>query len=309
MKDILVRGIDNKHNFRVFACSTTNLSEEARKLHNMWPTATAALSRVMSVGVIMGGGMLKDESEHLNIEIDGGGPIGKILVDARANGTVRGFVGDPEVHYEYNDTRKLAVGIAVGNQGTLKVIKGMSMKNDFAGQVPLVSGEIGDDFAYYFTVSEQTPSAVSVGCLVDTDNSVLAAGGLILQVLPKATDEDITFMEQAIGKLPPVSEMIHNGETPYDIFKRISPDIEVLGEKEVKWECGCSREKMYNALYTLTNKDRTEMIEESNGCEICCQFCNKKYHFSGEELQAMNDDILRRFNELNNTNKRKLEHE
>lgn len=309
MKDILVRGIDNKHNFRVFACSTTNLSEEARKLHNMWPTATAALSRVMSVGVIMGGGMLKDESEHLNIEIDGGGPIGKILVDARANGTVRGFVGDPEVHYEYNDTRKLAVGIAVGNQGTLKVIKGMSMKNDFAGQVPLVSGEIGDDFAYYFTVSEQTPSAVSVGCLVDTDNSVLAAGGLILQVLPKATDEDITFMEQAIGKLPPVSEMIHNGETPYDIFKRISPDIEVLGEKEVKWECGCSREKMYNALYTLTNKDRTEMIEESNGCEICCQFCNKKYHFSGEELQAMNDDILRRFNELNNANKRKLEHE
>lgn len=309
MKDILVRGIDNKHNFRVFACSTTNLSEEARKLHNMWPTATAALSRVMSVGVIMGGGMLKDESEHLNIEIDGGGPIGKILVDARANGTVRGFVGDPEVHYEYNDTRKLAVGIAVGNQGTLKVIKGMSMKNDFAGQVPLVSGEIGDDFAYYFTVSEQTPSAVSVGCLVDTDNSVLAAGGLILQVLPKATDEDITFMEHAIGKLPPVSEMIHNGETPYDIFKRISPDIEVLGEKEVKWECGCSREKMYNALYTLTNKDRTEMIEESNGCEICCQFCNKKYHFSGEELQAMNDDILRRFNELNNANKRKLEHE
>lgn len=309
MKDILVRGIDNKHNFRVFACSTTNLSEEARKLHNMWPTATAALSRVMSVGVIMGGGMLKDESEHLNIEIDGGGPIGKILVDARANGTVRGFVGDPEVHYEYNDTKKLAVGIAVGNQGTLKVIKGMSMKNDFAGQVPLVSGEIGDDFAYYFTVSEQTPSAVSVGCLVDTDNSVLAAGGLILQVLPKATDEDITFMEQAIGKLPPVSEMIHNGETPYDIFKRISPDIEVLGEKEVKWECGCSREKMYNALYTLTNKDRTEMIEESNGCEICCQFCNKKYHFSGEELQAMNDDILRRFNELNNANKRKLEHE
>ncbi|MBR3840835.1 MAG: Hsp33 family molecular chaperone HslO [Erysipelotrichales bacterium] len=309
MKDILIRGIDNKHNFRVFACSTTNLSDEARKLHNTWPTATAALSRVMSVGVIMGGGMLKDESEHLNIEINGGGPIGKILVDARADGTVRGFVSDPEVHYEYNDTKKLAVGIAVGNQGTLKVIKGMSLKNDFVGQVPLVSGEIGDDFAYYFTVSEQTPSAVSVGCLVDVDNSVLAAGGLILQVLPKATDEDIAFMEEAISKLPPVSEMIHNGETPYDIFKRISEDIEVLEEKDIAWKCGCSRERMSNALYTLTNKDRTEMIEETDGCEICCQFCNTAYKFSGAELQAMNDEVLRRFYELNEANKRKLDNE
>ena len=309
MKDILIRGFDNVHNFRIFACSTTNLSDKARQLHNTWPTATAALSRVLSVGVIMGGGMLKDENEHLNIEIDGGGPIGKILVDARADGAVRGFVSEPEVHYEYSDTKKLAVGIAVGNQGTLKVIKGMNLKSDFAGQVPLVSGEIGDDFAYYFTVSEQTPSAVSVGCLVDTDNSVLAAGGLILQVLPKATDEDITFMEQAIQALPPVSEMIHNGETPYDIFKRISNDIEVLEEKEVEWRCGCSKEKMANALYTLTNAQRTEMIEETNGCEIVCHFCNQKYHFTGEELQAMNDEVLRRFNALNDQAKKDLSNE
>lgn len=305
MKDTLIRAISNNHNFRLFVTSTTGLSDEARKLHNMWPTATAALSRVMSVGVIMGS-MLKDENEHLNIEIDGGGPIGKIMVDARSDGSVRGFVTDPEVHYEYNDTHKLAVGIAVGNQGTLKVIKGMSMKSDFTGQVPLVSGEIGEDFAYYFTVSEQTPSAVSVGCLVDTDNSVLAAGGLIMQVLPDATEEDITFMEQALASLPPVSEMIHSGMTPTDIAHKIDADIEILGEREVCFRCGCSRDKMANALYTLTNKDRDEMIRESDGCEICCHFCNTKYHFTGAELQAMNDEVLRRFNELNNANKEKL---
>ena len=304
MKDTLIRAISKEHNFRLFVTRTTNLSDEARKLHNMWPTATAALSRVMSVGVIMGS-MLKDENEHLNIEIDGGGPIGKIMVDARYDGTVRGFVGDPEVHYEYNDTHKLAVGIAVGNQGTLKVIKGMSLKSDFTGQVPLVSGEIGEDFAYYFTVSEQTPSAVSVGCLVDTDNSVLAAGGLIVQVLPDATEEDICFMEKVLGELPPVSEMIHSGMTPVDIANKFG-DIEILGETEVAFKCGCSREKMSNALYTLTNKDRTEMIEESDGCEICCHFCNTKYQFTGAELQAMNDEVLRRFYELNNANLEKL---
>lgn len=304
MKDTLVRAISNEHNFRLFVTSTTNLSEEARKLHEMWPTATAALSRVMSVGVIMGS-MLKDENEHLNIEINGGGPIGKIFVDARSDGTVRGFVGDPHVHYEYNDTHKLAVGIAVGNQGTLKVIKGMSMKNDFTGQVPLVSGEIGEDFAYYFTVSEQTPSAVSVGCLVDTDNSVLAAGGLIVQVLPDATEEDICYMEKVLAELPPVSEMIHSGLTPIDIANKFG-NIEILGEHDVSFKCGCSREKMANALYTLTNKDRDEMIRESDGCEICCHFCNTKYQFTGAELQAMNDEVLRRFNELNNANKEKL---
>ncbi len=300
MKDVLVRGLDNEHNFRIFCCSTTNLSEEARKLHNMWPTATAALSRTMSAGIIMAGGMLKDDSEHLTIQINGGGPLGTILVDARANGTIRGMVGEPECFYEYTDQKKLAVGVAVGNEGTLKVIKGMGMRTDFTGEVPLQSGEIGDDFAYYFTVSEQTPSAVSVGCLVDTDNSVIAAGGLILQVLPKATDEDITFMEEALAKLPHISEMIHNGETPRDILKRISDSIEVLEEKDIKWECGCSKEKMKNALTTLTVKDRQEMIDEDHGCEIVCNFCNKKYNFTAEELQEMNDAVLRKFNEVVN---------
>ncbi|MBE6113547.1 MAG: Hsp33 family molecular chaperone HslO [Erysipelotrichaceae bacterium] len=305
MKDTLIRAISNEHNFRLFVTSTTHLSDEARRLHDMWPTATAALSRVMSVGVIMGS-MLKDENEHLNIEIEGGGPIGKMMVDARYDGTVRGFVGDPHVHYEYNDTHKLAVGIAVGSEGTLKVIKGMGLKSDFSGQVPLVSGEIGEDFAYYFTVSEQTPSAVSVGCLVDVDNSVMAAGGLIIQVLPEATEEDITYMEEALGRLQPVSEMIHNNMTPTDIAKLIDPQIEILEEREVAFKCGCSREKMESALFTLTNKDRQEMIEESDGCDICCHFCNTSYHFTGAELQAMNEEIVRRFQALNQANLEKL---
>ena len=302
MSDLLIRGIHQEHNFRVFACDTTVLSEEARRLHDLWPTATAALSRTMSVGVIMGA-MLKDENEHLNIEINGGGPIGKVFVDARSNGTVRGYVDDPHVQYTYNDTGKLAVGVAVGNDGYLKVIRGMSRKSDFTGQVPLVSGEIGEDFAYYFTVSEQTPSVVSVGCLVSEENKAIAAGGLIIQMLPDATEDDILYVENAIKNLAPISDLIHRGETPYDIVNRLGEGIEILERKEISFECGCSRERMSNALLTLTNKDRSEMIEEGNGCEIVCHFCNTKYEFTNSDLQEMNDDVLRRWNELNSNSR------
>lgn len=297
MSDTLVRGIHQKHNFRIFACDTTKLSETARELHDLWPTAAAALSRTMSVGVIMGV-MLKGDSEHLNIEINGGGPIGKIFVDARSNGTIRGYVGDPHVQYTYNDTGKLAVGVAVGKEGTLSVIRGMDKKSSFTGSVPLVSGEIGEDFAYYFTASEQVPSVVSVGCLVSEENKVIASGGLIVQMLPDATEEDIVFVESVIKTLRPVSDMIHSGMSVHDIVQLFGKDIEILEEKEVSFDCGCSKERMANALYTLTNKDRTEMIAESDGCEIVCQFCNTKYDFSGDELQQMNDDVLKRWNAL-----------
>lgn len=296
--DKLIRGIHQEHNFRVFACDTTQLSEKARELHDMWPTATAALSRTMSVGVIMGA-MLKDESAHMNIEINGGGPIGKIFVDARANGTIRGYVGDPHVHYTYNETGKLAVGVAVGKEGYLNVIRGMEKKADFTGSVPLVSGEIGEDFAYYFTASEQIPSAVSVGCLVSEENKAIAAGGLVIQMLPDASDEDIRFVEEALKNLDPISDMIHRGMGVEDIVHRLADGVEILEEKNLFFDCGCSKDRMANALYTLTNKDRAEMIDESNGCEIVCHFCNTKYEFTGNELQAMNDDVANRWNQLN----------
>ncbi len=296
MTDRLIRGIHPEHNFRFFVCNTTRLSEEARRLHDMWPTAAAALSRTMSVGSIMGM-MLKGEEEHLNIEIQGGGPIGKMLVDARSDGTIRGYVGDPHVQYTYNDTGKLAVGVAVGNQGSLTVIRGSNRKNQFSGQVELISGEIGEDFAYYFTLSEQIPSVVSVGCLVSEENEVIASGGLIIQMLPDAAEEDIAYVEEIVRGLPPISEMIHQKESLEQIAGRLGT-VEILEEKPLAYKCGCSHDRMSNALYTLTNQDRTEMIKESDGCEIVCHFCNTKYQFSGAELQAMNDDVLLRWNTL-----------
>lgn len=185
MKDYLLKAVACNEHVRIYICSTTALVEEARTRFDLWPTASAALGRTLTVGSMMGS-MLKSDKEQLTIRINGGGPIGTVLVDAYSDGHVRGFVSNPHIHYQYNDTGKLAVGIAVGKEGTLEVIKDMGMKENWSGAVALQSGEIGDDFAYYFTVSEQTPSAVSVGVLVDTDNHIISAGGLILQMMPDA---------------------------------------------------------------------------------------------------------------------------
>ena len=198
MTDYIVRATAADGQIRAFAAYTKDVVEEARKRHDCWPTAAAALGRVLTIGSIMGS-MQKNQDEKLTIQINGGGPIGTILVDCFPDGNVRGFVSDPHVHMTYNDTGKLAVGIAVGKEGTLKVIRDLGMKDDFAGTVNLQTGEIGDDFAYYFTVSEQTPSAVSLGVLVDTDNSVIAAGGLLIQMLPDAIEEDIEKVEAIVN--------------------------------------------------------------------------------------------------------------
>ena len=190
MKDGLIKALACDKRVRIYLCATTALVDEARKRHDLWPTASAALGRTLSVGVMMGS-MLKSDKEQLTIQINGNGPIGTIMVDAYSDGHVRGFVGEPHVHYQYNDTGKLAVGIAVGKDGYLEVIKDFGMKDNWSGKVALQSGEIGEDFAYYFTVSEQTPSAVSLGVLVNPDHQVQAAGGLLIQMMPDATEEDI----------------------------------------------------------------------------------------------------------------------
>ena len=187
MKDTLVRAITPNQHVRILAATTTHMVETARRQHDLWPTSAAALGRMMSVTAILGS-MLKSEKEKVTVQINGSGAIGTMMADANCKGEVRGFVGDPHQYLVYNDTDKLAVGLVVGNNGYLKVIKDMGLKDQFAGQVELVSGEIGDDFAYYFTVSEQTPSAVSVGVLVDTDYSIKSAGAMILQIMPDALE-------------------------------------------------------------------------------------------------------------------------
>lgn len=288
MKDELVKALICGERARILVNNTTQLCEEARQRHDCWPTAAAALGRVLSIGSIMGS-MQKNDHEKVTIQINGGGPIGTILVDCFPNGDVRGFVSDSHQFYTYNDTGKLAVGVAVGREGTLKVIKDLGMKDDFAGTVKLQTGEIGDDFAYYFTASEQVPSAVSLGVLVEPDNSVSAAGGMLIQLLPSATEEDIVTIEKALSTLKPMSELIHEGKTCEEIIKETFSDAIILSHQDIKFSCGCSKEGMETALHTLSKDELNQMIEEDHGCEITCHWCNESYQFSEEELRAIGE--------------------
>lgn len=286
MKDTLIKALACEERVRIYICSTTQLVEEARQRFDLWPTSAAALGRTLSVASMMGS-MLKSEQEQLTIQINGGGPIGTIMVDAYYDGHVRGFCSDPHVMLQYNDTGKLAVGIAVGNEGTLKVIKDFHMKENWEGTVALQSGEIGDDFAYYFTVSEQTPSAVSVGVLVDTDNSIISAGGLIIQMMPDATEEDIAKSEQLIQRLAPMSELVKTHETLEEIARSLYDDVKILSEQPIEFHCDCDKATMKRALTTLPKEERMAMIEEDHGCEITCNFCNERYQFSEQELRDL----------------------
>lgn len=287
MKDYVIKAFTCEERVRVYICSSTALVEEARKRFDMYPTSAAALGRVLSVGSLMGC-MLKSEKEQLTIKINGGGPIGSILVDAYSDGHVRGFVSDPHIMLQYNDTGKLAVGMAVGNQGTLEVIKDLHLKENWGGVVELQSGEIGNDFAYYFTASEQTPSAVSVGVLVDCDHSILAAGGLIIQLLPDAREEDIIKIENVVKQMKHISTYIQEYESLEDILKELfQEDVKILSTQDICFQCDCDKAKMKRALTTLSKEDRMAMIEEDHGCEITCNFCNEQYHFSEEELRDL----------------------
>ena len=289
MKDYLVRGIVESKNVRVFACSTTNLLEVARKKHDLWPTSAAALGRMMSA-VLMMGAMSKQE-EKLSVTINGGGPIGTMLCVTKGDGKIKGFVGDPHTHYTYNDTGKLAVGVAVGKEGYLEVIRDMQLREAFTGRVALQTGEIGDDFSYYFAASEQTPSVVSVGVLVNDTNEILSSGGFIIQLLPEATEEDITYIEDKLKDFPAVSALIHDGKTPEEILKMLFEDVKILDSQDLFFECDCSRERMKEAIKMVGKDEINAMIEEDHGCEIHCHFCNTYYQFDDEEIKEIRDSI------------------
>lgn len=285
MKDYLVRGIVESKNCRVFACVTTGVVEEARKHHGLWPTASAALGRMMTASLMMA--RMNKNNEKMTTTINGGGPIGTMITVTNGDGNIKGFVANPEVHYTYNDTGKLAVGVAVGNQGTLQVVRDMGLKEPFVGTVPLQTGEIGDDFTYYFAVSEQAPSVVSLGVLVNDTNEILSSGGMIIQLLPEATEEDIAYIENQVKSMAPISSLIQEGKTPEEILQSLFEDVKILETQDVFFHCDCSKERMEQALITLGEKEIQAMIQEDHGCEICCHFCNTKYHFSEEDLEKL----------------------
>lgn len=285
-KDVLVRGTAWGGQIRLFAARTTLLVEELRRRHDTYPTATAALGRTLTAGAMMGA-MLKGQ-EKLTIQVKGDGPIGQIVVDANADGEVRGYVDQPHVHLPSNEYGKLDVAGAVGRSGHIHIVKDLGMKEPYRGSVPIISGELGEDFTYYFAVSEQTPSAVGLGVLVNTDNSVIHAGGFIVQLLPGLGDAQISKLEQAIGKLPPVTALLDQGESPEGLLRWIvGDDMTIHDTMELTFACQCSTERVEQTLVSLGEHELKQIIEEDGKAEVVCQFCNEAYTFDRAQLEKL----------------------
>lgn len=292
MKDYLIRGIDKLGRLRIFVASTTNLVEEAREMHGTSPTATAALGRSLTAASMMGI-MMKNDNDTLTIKINGGGPIGNILIVAKNKGRVKGYVDHPEADVAPKSKGKLDVGSLVGKEGMLTTIMDLGLKEPYVGQANLISGEIAEDLANFYLLSEQQPSAVSLGVLVNRDRTVLASGGYIIQLLPDILDEDITKIENALATVEPVSTLIAKGMTPEEIMYEILKDfdMQVLEKVDLKFECDCSREKIENVIISLGKNEINDIIEEDGQAEVVCQYCNKKYQFNKEDLNKILVDL------------------
>lgn len=271
---------------RIRIANTTKLVEAARNQHDCFPTSCAALGRVLTVNAIMAS-ELKDPEARCVTTINGRGPAGTIVAQANGNGDVRGFIGDPHLYYLNEKTQKLDVGRIVGTNGTLTVTKDLGLKEPFTGVVELQSGEIGEDFSYYFMLSEQIPSLVSVGVLVNTDTHVKAAGGLIIQLLPGASEEVIQTVEDLSKTMKPMSTYIDEGYSCEEIINTLFSDVHILDEKEIRWYCGCDKEQFARALTLIDPNEVHAMLEEDHGAEVTCQYCGKQYHFNEEELKEI----------------------
>jgi molecular chaperone Hsp33 len=287
MKDYIARGASTDDSIRFFSCITTGMVEKARKIHNCSPVSIAALGRMLTAGSMMGI-MLKSDMDVLTLQINGKGPAGSIVVISDNTGNTRGYIANPNVDLMQKEEGKLDVGSAVGVDGVLTVIKDMGMKEPYIGQIPIVTGEIGDDISSYFATSEQTPTAVGLGVLVEVDGHVSASGGFIIQLMPEADELIISKLEERLGSIRSVTEMISSGLDAEGIIKDILGDIEykILEEQYVDYRCNCNRERMERALISLGKKELEDIIAEQENAELVCHFCNKKYSFDKKELTS-----------------------
>lgn len=283
--DTLTKALAYDKQIRIYACVTTELVAEAQKRHDLWPSSSAALGRTMTASLLTA--VLKEE--NVTVKINGGGPIKDIIVEATKYGTVRGYCGDPYQFYQYNDSGKINVSYAVGTDGLLE-IKTLINNEVFTSSSPLQTGEIADDFTYYFAASEQIPSSVGLGVLVNDDNSILASGGFIIQVLPNCSDEVITELENKLKNIKEVSTMVKDGYSPEDIIKELvgENNYEILDTNmPLKWYCRCSKDNFARSLGMLKNSDLEEMINDNKDIETVCNFCNTKYIFTTDELKEI----------------------
>lgn len=285
MKDKIVRATAQNGDIRIIAAITTNLVNEGVKVHNCAPTAAAALGRMLTAGSLMGA-MLKSESDSLTLKISGGGDAQGVVVTAHADGHVKGYIGNPQAELPPNEKGKLDVSGIIGKDGNLFIIRDMGLKEPYVGQVPIYTGEIGDDLAYYFTVSEQTPSAVGLGVLVGKDLSVSAAGGFIIQMMPGANELVADIITYRLQEIPSITEMISKGMTIEEILNFIfdDMDLKILEDMEPSYKCDCSKERVERALISIGEKDLQDLYNEGKEEELKCHFCNKSYKFTSEEI-------------------------
>lgn len=291
--DYLVRTTACEGTVRAFAAVTTELCDEARRRHDLWPTAAAALGRALTGTAIMG--TMLGPGETVLLQVMGDGPVSPVVAWADSEGHVRGYVSDPHVHLPITPQGKLDVAGAVGTTGAIHVIRDIGLKEPYHGTVPIISGEIGLDLANYLLKSEQLPSAVGLGVMVETDNSIQAAGGFIVQVMPGASAEVIDRIEQAAGAISSVTGIISSGRTAEDLLGRLLAGLPqgISQRQPLQFHCGCNRERFTGYLVSL-GVDELERLGHEGGLELRCHFCNEAYHYGQDEIAELADGLKRR---------------
>ncbi|HHT88182.1 MAG TPA: Hsp33 family molecular chaperone HslO [Clostridiales bacterium] len=286
MTDYIIRASAADNQIRAFAATTRDMVEHARTIHNTSPIATAALGRLLTAGAMMGI-MMKGKKDLLTLQIKGTGPIGGIVVTANSDGIVKGYVHHPEVMLDPSPRGKLDVGGAIG-EGMLTVIKDLGLKEPYVGQTKLISGEIAEDLTYYYATSEQIPSGVALGVLMNKNNTVRRAGGFIIQLMPDAGEEIISKLEENISNLDGITDLLDKDMSPEMILNQLLGDfdIEILDKYPTAFECNCSKERVEQAVISVGRKDIIEMINDNKPIEVNCHFCNKHYVFQVKELES-----------------------
>ena len=285
-KNMLIATVLNEH-ARVYLLNSKEIVEKARKIHDLWPTSCAALGRCLSATVLLAMNQ-KDENEEVTVTINGNGPIGRILCTGSSSGMIKGYCDNPHIYETYPDSHKLAVGLAVGTDGYLSVSKNLKLKQSYTSQVELQTGEIGDDFVYYFAVSQQIPALVSLGVLVDTDDSVKSAGAMIIELLPNHTEKDIEYLESL--NLKPISSVLDENPDIHDYLFSLFKDAKILDEKYVEYHCDCSKDRFTKKLLTLNSKDLNEILNDKH-LDITCEFCKKNYHYDIDDIKQILDYV------------------
>ncbi|MEG1459610.1 MAG: Hsp33 family molecular chaperone HslO [Acetivibrio sp.] len=290
MKDYIIRATAADNQIRIFVATTRELVEHGRRVHNTSPVATAALGRLLTAGSMMGS-MMKGEKDLLTLQIKCSGPIGGLTVTSDAAANVKGYVNNPDIMLPPSCKGKLDVGKAL-DLGVLNVIKDMGLKEPYVGQTQLVSGEIAEDLTYYFAASEQIPSSVALGVLMNKDNTVRCAGGFIIQLMPFADEKVISRLEEKISEIAGITDLLNQNMTPEMILEYLLGEfgVEILDKIETKFACNCTKERVERAIISIGKKDILEMIEDNKPIEVNCHFCNTNYVFEVNELK----DILKR---------------